>query len=88
MTVPDKKTGKTKYQSDAEGNGDARYMAAFLQMNKWDIKSLERMVETKKVGELKGKLNNFTDTRAKMRSPSSNVTKDDNNPFSGFEKLQ
>ena len=86
--VADKKTGKTAYQVDEESNGDSRYIYAYLMKNKFDLKSLERMVETKKVSELKGKLSNFTDTRQKQRSPASNITKDESeNPFANFRKI-
>lgn len=86
--IADKKTGKTAYQIDEEKNEDSRYIYAYLMKNKWDIKSLERMVETKKVAELKSKLGSYTDTRQKQRSPSSNITKDDSpNPFANFRKI-
>jgi len=88
--VTDKKQGLTQYQIDSNSNEDARYVFAYLLKNKWDVKSLERMVETKKVGELRGKLSNFTDTRNKI----SKTAKTDyerqleDNPFAGFKKLQ
>lgn len=62
MTKADRKTGKTQYQIDSEELGNnARYMAAFLQMKKWDKEELEREVKTKEVSKLKDKLNNYSD---------------------------
>lgn len=85
--VADRKTGKTAYQMDEEKNEDSRYIYAYLMKNKWDVRSLERMVETKKVSELKSKLGSYTDTRQKQRSPASDITKDDSaNPFANFKK--
>lgn len=87
MTKPvDKKTGETQYQKDSISNEDARYVFAYLLKNKWDVSSLEKMVETKKVGELKSKLSGFTDSRNKQRGPSTNVVREEDNPFSGFKK--
>ncbi len=87
--VVNKKEGFTQYQIDANSNGDARYMAAYLQMNKWDTSSLEKMVESKKTSELRSKLGGFTDTRNKQKGSPSKITKEevDLNPFAGFEKI-
>ncbi len=86
--VVDKKNGTTQYQIDAESNNDSRYMAAYLQMNKWNTTDLERMVESKKTSELKSKLGNFTDTRAKQKGAPNKIEKNDiNDPFAAFEKL-
>ncbi len=90
MTKTDKKTGKTKYQLDAEESNDSRYMNAYLQMVKWDVKSLEQQVQTKEVSKLKSKLSNYTDTRQKIaNAPKSNIEKeDDSNPFAAFKNLK
>ncbi len=87
--VVTKKEGKTQYQIDAESNGDARYMAAYLQMNKWDTSSLEKMVESKQTSALRSKLGNFTDTRNKQKGAPSKIVKEEvnSNPFEAFEKL-
>ena len=85
-----KKTGLTQYQIDSQENEDARYMFAYLLKNKWDIKSLEKQVETKTVSKLKSKLSNYTDSRNKLSGAKSNLQKKDDgsNPFAGFKKLQ
>lgn len=87
MTKVDKKTGKTKYQLDAEESSNSRYMNAYLQMVKWDVKSLEQQVETKTVSKLKAKLANYTDTRQKMsKSPANKIEAEENdNPFAAFK---
>lgn len=88
--VVDKKTGETQYQKDSRENKDARYIFAYLLKNKWDIKALEKQVETKQVSKLRDKLTNYTDTRSKIKSPKRDVDRDDidtDNPFSGFKKV-
>lgn len=88
MTRVDKKTGMTKYQQDSQENEDARYMFAYLLKNKWDVKSLEKQVEGKAVGNLRKKLSNFTDTRTKLKAAGNKYEAEDkSNPFSGFKKL-
>ncbi len=86
--VIDKKTGETQYQKDSKENKDARYIFAYLLKNKWDVKALEKQVETKQVSKLRNKLSNYTDTRSKLKSPKNNleIEGDDNNPFEGFKK--
>jgi hypothetical protein len=64
----DKKTGKSQMQIDQENNPDAQYMYAYLLKNKWDAKSLERQVESKQVSKLRSKLENYTNSGAKVRT--------------------
>ena len=88
--VVDKKTGETAYNKDSDANEDARYVFAYLLKNKWDVKSLERMVETKVTGNLRGKLGNFTDSRNKIRGGNVSAKKEDasgHDPFSGFKQI-
>lgn len=86
--VVDKKTGETQYQKDSKENSDARYIFAYLLKNKWDIKSLEKQVETKQVGKLKEKLSNFSDTRSKLKSPLKHEKEENgDNPFEAFKKV-
>lgn len=69
MTKPDRKTGKTKYQIDAEEMGNqARYMTAYLQMKKWNKEDLESEVKSKATSDLKAKLNKYSDTITKKKS--------------------
>ena len=87
--VVDKKTGETQYQKDSKENKDARYIFAYLLKNKWDIKALEKQVETKQVSKLRDKLTNYTDTRSKIKSPKKDIERDnidEDNPFKGFSK--
>ncbi len=87
--IVDKKTGETAYQKESNENPDSRYIYAYLLKNKWDISSLERMVESKKTSELKSKLSSFTDTRSKQKGPASKQEqeKDSEDYFSGFGKI-
>jgi hypothetical protein len=88
--IVDKKQGLTQMQIDDRENKDARYIYAYLLKNKWDMKSLEKQVETKQVSKLRDKLSNYTDTRSKLKSPKSNIERDDenlDNPFEGFKKV-
>lgn len=89
MTKPvNKKIGKTQYQLDSEENADARYMFAYLLKNKWDIKSLEKQVETKEVSKLKAKLNRYSDNNVKKTGVKNDRVSDDNdNPLAGFKKM-
>jgi len=84
----DKQTGETQYQKDSKENTEARYLFAYLLKNKWDMKALEKQVETRAVSKLKDKLSNYTDTRSKMKSGSgkAEMLDDQNNPFAGFKK--
>lgn len=86
--VVDKKTGFTQMQIDDKENKDAKYMYAYLLKNKWDVKSLEKQVETKQVSKLRDKLSNYSDTRTKLKSPKNNLAIDESgdNPFEGFKK--
>ncbi len=69
MTKVDRKTGKTQYQIDSEELGNnARYMAAYLQKNKWSKADLEQEVKSKEVSKLKAKLNNYSDTIIKKKT--------------------
>ena len=88
--IVNKKDGLTQYQIDSQSNPDARYMFAYLLKNKWDKKSLEQEVKNKVVSKLTSKLNNYTDTRSKIKSGTVVPEKDksETNSFSGFKKLQ
>jgi hypothetical protein len=87
--VVDKKIGATQMQIDDKENKDAKYMYAYLLKNKWDIKSLEKQVETKQVSKLRDKLSNYSDTRTKSKTASVKVEveNENDNPFKGFKNL-
>jgi len=89
MTKPiDKKTGTTAYYKDSQENEDARYMFAYLLKNKWDIKSLEKQVSSKEVSKLRGKLANYTEKGAKMKSHLKEKNIDNSNAgFSAFKEF-
>ncbi len=87
--IVDKKTGESQMQIDDRENKDARYIYAYLLKNKWDVKSLEKQVETKQVSKLRDTLSNYSDTRGKLKSPKNNLRDtetDESNPFTGFTK--
>lgn len=89
MTKVDKKTGKTNYQTESNENEDARYVFAYLLKNKWDITALERLVENKAVGKLRGKLGNYSDSRGKLKSGKKfKQEKQPDNPFANFSKAR
>ena len=88
MTKSNKKTGQTGYQDDMKADGDVKYIFAYLLKNKWDMSSLEEIVETKQAGKLRNKLSRYTDTRTKLKTGKrikKAPPKDENNPFGGFK---
>ncbi len=87
--IINKKEGLTQYQIDSQSNPDARYIFAYLLKNKWDKKSLEQEVKNKTISKLTAKLNNYTDTRSKIKSGTVVPEKDKNetSSFSNFRKL-
>lgn len=89
MTKPiDKKTGLTQYQKDMDEKGaEARYLYAWLMKTGFDISKLEKLVETKQVSKLRGKLGNFSDSRNKVRGGSAITPETTSNPFQGFKKF-
>jgi hypothetical protein len=90
MTKVDKKTNLTGYQQDINNDADVKYIFAYLLKNKWDMSSLEEMVETKQTSKLRSKLSRFTDTRTKLKTGKrvkEDPMRDTGNPFSGFKAL-
>ena len=88
MTSVDRKTGKTKMQQNYETNKESQFLYAYLDMMNWDIKKLEKQVETKVTSSLRQKLENYTDTRAKTgKMARTNVQEQEENPFAGFKTL-
>ncbi len=83
MTKPlNKKTGETQYQKDSKENEDVRYLFAYLLKNKYDIKSLERQIESKTVSKIKDKLTNYTAT--KVKTPANKVKAENEREGSSF----
>lgn len=88
MTQVDRKTGKTGYQLAMDNDPDASLLFALQAMNKFDIKKLEKQVETKAASKLAKVLQNVpTDSKGKI---SSGTTKRhvDENPFELFKKVK
>lgn len=87
--IVNKKEGLTQYQIDSQSNPDARYIFAYLLKNKWDKKSLEQEVKNKAISKLTSKLNNYTDTRSKIKSGTvvPEKEKDTTSSFANFRKL-
>jgi len=84
----DKKTGVTAYQKDMDEKGaQARYLLAWLMKSNFDVTKLEKLVQTKEVSKLRSKLGNYTDSRAKMKTGTSNIKESTDNPFVGFRKV-
>lgn len=88
MTVPDRKTGKTKYQKAVEENNDSAYLFAYLSMNNFDITKLEKQVMTKTASKLNSIMKNYQpSSKDKISSGRTEVNEAGDNPFAGFKKL-
>ena len=88
MTKPiDKKTGLTQYQKDSQEKGaESRYIFAYLLKNNWDASALSKDIKNKVVSNIKKKLSNYTDSRSKIKSGSSQKeTQESSSDFSGFK---
>ncbi len=88
MTKPvDKKTGKSQLAINNETNEDAQFLYAYLDMLKWDISKLEKQVKTKVTSDFNKKIQNYTDSRDKLKTGKIKV--DEENPsFAGFKALK
>jgi len=88
MTKPvDKKTGKSQLAINNETNQDAQFLYAYLDMLKWDISKLEKQVKTKVTSDLNKKLQNYTDSRDKLKSGKTKAD-EENTSFAGFKALK
>lgn len=87
MTSVNKKTGTTKYQDDSKEKGNqVKYMFAYLLKNNWDVSTLTKDIKNKVVGDVKKKLSNYTDSRAKIKSGTpAQQDKEENISFAGFK---
>jgi len=89
MTVVDKKTGKTAYQTSVENESDSAYLFAYLSMNNFDISKLEKQVMTKTASKLNGIMKNYQpSTKDKISSGRMDINTDGTDPFAGFKKMQ
>lgn len=90
ISIPDRKTGKTKLQEHNETNKDAQFLYAYLAQKNWDITKLETAATTKATSALRSTLGQFTDSRQKLAGARDNAKEelDTTDPFGGFEKLK
>jgi len=88
MTKPtDKKTGKTKLQINNETRKDAQFLYAYLDMMDFDLTKLEKKAESKVTSELRKKLGNFTDNRAKLKGGKTEI-QDQETGFEAFRVIK
>lgn len=86
ITVPDKRTGKTGYQMALEKNKDSELLFALQAMQGFNIKDLEKQVQTKVSNKLSTLLKNTKDTGTKQRISSGHDNPHiDDNPFEAFK---
>ena len=89
MTMIDKTTGKTAYQSAIENDRDAQLLFALQTMNKFDISKLEKQVESKVVSKVSGILKNYQpSSKEKISSGRTHVDKDGEDPFALFSSIR
>lgn len=83
----DKKTGKTKLQEAYEKDVDTQFLAALMVAIDFDVKQLEKQVETKATSKLRKTLSNYTDSRGKLGSGRTERETDTSTGFDAFRKL-
>lgn len=89
MTAIDKSTGKTGYQMAVEQDNEASLLFALQSMLGFDIKKLEKQVESKVSNKFSKMLKNYN--KSSKEKISSGGTQDfggGNNPFSGFKSVK
>jgi hypothetical protein len=88
MTIPDKKSGKTQYQTAVENNKDSSLLFALQAMQGFDITKLEKQVKTKVASGLADMLRN-SDSGSKGRiSGGRNAEPKNEDPFALFAKAK
>lgn len=88
MTSVDKKTGKTPYQEAIDKNKDSQYLFAYLAMNNFDAKKLEKQVETKVASKFSAMVKNYANSSKNQISSGSSEEPRGENPFDAFKNLQ
>ena len=83
----DKRTGKTKLQEAYEKDVDTQFLAALMVAIDFDIKQLEKQVETKATSKLRKTLSNYSDSRGKLGSGRTERETDTSTGFDAFRKL-
>lgn len=83
----DKRTGKTKLQEAYEKDVDTQFLAALMVAIDFDIKQLEKQVETKATSKLRKTLSNYSDSRGKLGSGRTERESDTSTGFDAFRKL-
>lgn len=88
MTKPVDKSGKTQEQLDWD-NAETRKLFALLNKRKFDFKSLEKKIETRKVIELKKKIENHSDKglSSKGTGMGSSESNESKKRIAGLENL-
>jgi len=83
----DKRTGKTKLQEAYEKDVDTQFLAALMVAIDFDVKQLEKQVETKATSKLRKTLSNYSDSRGKLGSGRTERESDTSTGFDAFRKL-
>ena len=83
----DRRTGKTKLQEAYEKDVDTQFLAALMVAIDFDIKQLEKQVETKATSKLRKTLSNYSDSRGKLGSGRTERESDTSTGFDAFRKL-
>lgn len=88
LTIIDKKSGKTNYQIAVENNKDASLLFALQAVNGFDIKKLEKQVQTKVSNNINTLLKNYTpDSKTRISSGRSEET-ESSDPFAAFKAVK
>lgn len=89
MTAIDKSTGKTGYQMSVEQDNEASLLFALQSMLGFDIKKLEKQVESKVSNKFSKMLKNYNkSSKEKISSGGSQDFGGGDNPFSGFKSVK
>lgn len=88
MTAVDNRTGKTPYQEAIEKNKESSYLFAYLAMNNFDSKKLEKQVETKVANKFNSMVKNYSNSSKNRISSGASEEPTGDNPFSAFKGLK
>ena len=89
MTAIDKSTGKTGYQMSVEQDNEASLLFALQSMLNFDIKKLEKQVESKVSNKFSKMLKNYNkSSKDKISSGGTQDFGNGDNPFSGFKSVK
>ena len=88
MTVVDKRTGKTSYQTAVEQNKDSSLLFALQAMQGFDIAKLEKQVESKVSSKYSAMFKNYANSTKNKISGGSTEEFREENPFSAFKNAK